>query len=158
MGLRKDANSLSQLRRGDFIRIENGETTYLKYNLFEKRLRSLIFEFQQYKQTKNPNNQTLIQRFFYWKIALKTFSKHWFFGYGTGGYKEAMSKEYKMASSILDIENQKFPHNQFLTQLINLVCENPVKIFGIKNKGFIKEVYDADFTVVDMNRTIQIKN
>ena len=120
MGLRKDANSLSQLRRGDVIRIENGETTYLKYNLFEKRLRSLIFEFQQYKQTKNPNNQTLIQRFFYWKIALKTFSKHWFFGYGTGGYKEAMSKEYKMASSILEIENQKFPHNQFLTQLINL--------------------------------------
>ena len=31
-----------------------------------------------------------------------------------------MSKEYKMASSILEIENQKFPHNQFLTQLINL--------------------------------------
>ena len=45
-----------------------------------------------------------------------------------------------------------------LTQLIDLVCENPVKIFGIKNKGFIKEGYDADFTVVDMNRTIQIKN
>ena len=61
MGLRKDANSLSQLQRADVIRIENGETTYLKYNLFEKRLRSLIFEFQQYKQTKNPNNQTLIQ-------------------------------------------------------------------------------------------------
>ena len=120
MGLRKDANSLSQLRRGDIVRIENGETTYLKYNLFEKRLRSLMFEFQQYKHTKNPNNQTLIQRFFYWKIALKTFSKHWFFGYGTGGYKEAMSKEYKMTSSILEIENQKFPHNQFLTQLINL--------------------------------------
>ena len=45
-----------------------------------------------------------------------------------------------------------------LTQLIKFVCENPVKIFGIKNKGFIKEGYDADFTVVDMNRTIQIKN
>ena len=45
-----------------------------------------------------------------------------------------------------------------LTQLINLVCENPVKIFGIKNKGFIKEGYDADFTVVDMNKIIQIKN
>ena len=45
-----------------------------------------------------------------------------------------------------------------LNQLINLVCENPVKIFGIKNKGFIKVGNDADFTVVDMNRTIQIKN
>ena len=45
-----------------------------------------------------------------------------------------------------------------LNQLMNLVCENPVKIFGIKNKGFIKEGYDADFTIVDMNKIIEIKN
>ncbi len=45
-----------------------------------------------------------------------------------------------------------------LNQLINLICENPVKIFGIKNKGFIKEGYDADFTIVDMNKIIEIKN
>ena len=45
-----------------------------------------------------------------------------------------------------------------LNQLISLVCENPVKIFEIKNKGFIKEEFDADFTIVDMNKTIEIKN
>ena len=45
-----------------------------------------------------------------------------------------------------------------LNQLMNFVCENPVKIFGIKNKGFIKKGYDADFTIVDMNKTIEIKN
>ncbi len=45
-----------------------------------------------------------------------------------------------------------------LKQLINLMCENPCKIFGIKNKGFIKEGYDADFTVVDMNKEVIIKN
>ena len=45
-----------------------------------------------------------------------------------------------------------------LNQLINFVCENPVKIFGIKDKGFIKEGYDADFTIVDMNKKIVIKN
>ncbi len=45
-----------------------------------------------------------------------------------------------------------------LKQLINLVCENPIKIFGIQNKGFIKEGYDADFTIVDMNKKILIKN
>lgn len=120
MGLRKDANSFSKLGRGDIIRIQNGETTQLKYNLFEKRLRSLLFEIQQYNQTKNPNNQTLIQRFFYWNIAFKAISTHWIFGHGTGGYKEAMSKQYKKASSILKVENRKNPHNQFLTQLINL--------------------------------------
>jgi len=45
-----------------------------------------------------------------------------------------------------------------LNQLINFVCENPVKIFGIKNKGFIKKGFDADFTIVDMNKKIVIKN
>ncbi len=45
-----------------------------------------------------------------------------------------------------------------LNQLITLVCENPVKIFGIKNKGFIKQGYDADFTIVDMNKVIEINN
>ena len=45
-----------------------------------------------------------------------------------------------------------------LNQLINLVCENPVKIFGIKNKGFIKKGFEADFTIVDMNKKIVIKD
>ena len=43
-----------------------------------------------------------------------------------------------------------------LEQLMNLICENPVKIFGIKNKGFIKESFDADFTIVDLNKIIEI--
>jgi dihydroorotase len=45
-----------------------------------------------------------------------------------------------------------------LSQLVKLVCENPVKIFGIQNKGFIREQYDADFTIIDMHKTIEIKN
>ncbi len=45
-----------------------------------------------------------------------------------------------------------------LNQLVNLVCENPVKIFGIKNKGFIKENFDADFTIIDLSKKITIKN
>ena len=45
-----------------------------------------------------------------------------------------------------------------LHQLVKLVCENPIKIFGIKNKGFIKKGYDADLTIVDMNKKIKIQN
>ena len=45
-----------------------------------------------------------------------------------------------------------------LEQLIKLMCENPCKIFGIKNKGFIKEGYDADLTIVDMNKEQIITN
>ena len=45
-----------------------------------------------------------------------------------------------------------------LQQFVNFVCENPVKIFGIKNKGFIKEGFDADLTIVDMNKKHTVKN
>ena len=33
-----------------------------------------------------------------------------------------------------------------------------MKIFGIKNKGYIKQNFDADFTIVDLNKEIEIKN
>ena len=38
------------------------------------------------------------------------------------------------------------------------MCENPCKIFGIKNKGFIKEGYDADLTIADLNKEVTIKD
>jgi dihydroorotase len=43
-------------------------------------------------------------------------------------------------------------------QLIELVCENPCKIFGIKNKGYIKEGYDADLTIINMKKETILKN
>jgi len=45
-----------------------------------------------------------------------------------------------------------------IEKLIKLVCENPCNLFGIKNKGFIKESYDADLTIVDMNKEVVIKD
>ncbi len=45
-----------------------------------------------------------------------------------------------------------------IEQLIKLVCENPCDLFGIKNKGYIKENYDADLTIVDMNKQVVIKD
>ena len=45
-----------------------------------------------------------------------------------------------------------------LNQIVKFLCENPVKIFGIKNKGYIKKDFDADFTIVDLNKQIEIKN
>jgi dihydroorotase len=52
------------------------------------------------------------------------------------------------------INNEKLS----LEQLIKLMCENPCKIFGIKNKGYIKEGFDADLTIVDINKEQTIKD
>ncbi len=43
-----------------------------------------------------------------------------------------------------------------LEKFIQLVTENPRRIFGIKNKGRIEIGYDADLTVVDLNQEKKI--
>ena len=45
-----------------------------------------------------------------------------------------------------------------IEQIVQLCCENPAKIFRLKNKGKIEEGYDADLTVVDMNLEREVKN
>ncbi|MFH2027874.1 MAG: amidohydrolase family protein [Nanoarchaeota archaeon] len=44
-----------------------------------------------------------------------------------------------------------------LEKVVELCSENPAKIFGIKNKGLIKEGYDADLVIVDLKLEKQIK-
>ena len=80
--------------------------------------------------------------------------------------KENKDKEYPNTPSGMPGVQTIFPvmldhvNNEKLTlqQLINLMCENPCKIFGIKNKGYLKEGYDADLTIADMNKEVVIKN
>ena len=80
--------------------------------------------------------------------------------------KENKDKEYPNSPSGMPGVQTIFPvmldhvNNGKLTlqQLINLMCENPCKIFGIKNKGYLKEGYDADLTIADMNKGVVIKN
>jgi dihydroorotase len=45
-----------------------------------------------------------------------------------------------------------------LKKVIELCCENPARIFGIKNKGFLKAGYDADIILIDMNLVKEVKN
>jgi len=45
-----------------------------------------------------------------------------------------------------------------LKKIIELCCEAPAKIFKIKNKGFVKEGFDADLTIIDLNMEKEVKN
>jgi len=38
-----------------------------------------------------------------------------------------------------------------IEQVVKWMCENPVNVYNIKNKGFLKVGYDADIAIVDMN-------
>jgi dihydroorotase len=56
---------------------------------------------------------------------------------------------------MLDSVNQR---RLTLPRLVQLVCENPAKIFKLVNKGFIREGHDADLTLVDMKLSKKVRN
>ncbi|MEC6997614.1 MAG: dihydroorotase [Pseudomonadota bacterium] len=45
-----------------------------------------------------------------------------------------------------------------LEKVIELLSYNPAKIYNIKNKGQIKKYFDADITIVDLNKSYTIKD
>lgn len=45
-----------------------------------------------------------------------------------------------------------------LERIIQLMCTTPCRLFGLKNKGAIHTGFDADFTIVDLNKTKVISN
>ena len=50
--------------------------------------------------------------------------------------------------------NGKLPYER----VVELMAYGPIKVHKLKNKCLISEDYDADFTIVDMNKKIVIKN
>lgn len=45
-----------------------------------------------------------------------------------------------------------------LKDVVVMMCENPTKIYPVHNKGYIREGYDADLTVLDMDLEKTVKN
>lgn len=45
-----------------------------------------------------------------------------------------------------------------LVRFVEMVTENPRRVFGIKNKGRLQEGFDADITLVDLKKTQTIDN
>ncbi len=45
-----------------------------------------------------------------------------------------------------------------LSKIVKLCCENPAKIFKIKNKGFLEEGYAADLVIVDLDKRQAVRN
>ena len=45
-----------------------------------------------------------------------------------------------------------------LSKLVSLWSYGPERVHKIHNKGRIKEGYDADFTIIDMNKEVIISN
>ena len=119
-GLDKDSAGLSQLSNKEILLIESGETTFIQYNNIEKRIRSFLYERDNIKKSKDPNNQTTNQRIEFWKVGMSILAENLVFGYGPGGVKKEYKKYYQKSATPLAPKNQLLAHNQFITQGINL--------------------------------------
>ncbi len=56
---------------------------------------------------------------------------------------------------LLDAYNKK---KIDLRTLIKVTSENPAKVFGIKNKGFLREGFDADIVLVEIGKVREVKD
>ena len=73
-------------------------------------------------------------------------------------YGQAPSGMPGVETSLTLILNEVSKGRISLNQVAKWMSENPAKLYNIKNKGFIKETYDADITIVDMNKEKTITN
>ena len=119
-GLNKDSVGLSNLTQNEIQKIENGETSSVAYNNFEKRIRSLLYQRESRKKSTDPNNQTINQRVVFWNAGIEIFLNQPVFGYGPGGAKTQFKNYYKNRKTNLKKSNQLLAHNQFITQIISL--------------------------------------
>jgi len=119
-GLNKDSVGLSNLTQNEIQKIENGETSSVAYNNFEKRIRSLLYQRESRKKSTDPNNQTINQRVVFWNAGIEIFLNQPVFGYGPGGAKTQFKNYYKNRKTNLKKSNQLLAHNQFITQVISL--------------------------------------
>jgi hypothetical protein len=119
-GLNKDSVGLNKLTQNEIQKIENGETTSVRYNNFEKRIISLLYQWESRKKNSDSNNQTINQRLVFWKAGLDIILNKPVFGHGPGGAKTQYKKYYKNQTTTLEKSNQLLAHNQLITQLINI--------------------------------------
>ncbi len=79
--------------------------------------------------------------------------------------KEKQKKFFDAPSGVTGVEtvyplllNKVAEKKIKLEKVIEVLCENPARIFGIKNKGKIKKGFDADLVLVDLNKKWTIRN
>jgi hypothetical protein len=119
-GLRKDSIGLHELDSVDIAAIEYGIANhiYLKRFALYPRIYEAIWEFDRYNQGYDPNDKSLIQRYYYLKAGLGIAADNLLYGVGTGDVRQAYEKYYEDSDSPLRLERRRRAHNQFLTLAI----------------------------------------
>ncbi len=115
-GLRKDANGFNSMTKQDIKNVENGMANIIyekKYSLYP-RIYQTVWEFYMYSETGDPNYQSFSQRIEFSKAALSIIKRNFWFGVGSGNWKQEFAQTYKSSNSKLRKELYASSHNQYL--------------------------------------------
>lgn len=116
-GLRKDARGIDALTDSDIHAIEGGVANYYYISKFSIRGRvyQVLFGFDLYNKTGNPNGNSTLQRREYWKAGWNILKTHPVLGVGTGDLRLNFREYYEATNSRLLPEYRHRAHNQYLS-------------------------------------------
>jgi len=149
-GLRKDAEGFAQLSQQDIKNIENGMPNYIyaesKLSVYP-RIYETIWELDQYKIYRNPNEKTLSQRIEQAHLAFVIIKKHIWTGIGLGNNLLAYEKAILESGSKLVPQGTGSSHNQYLNYLIRFGILGTLYILGVLTWIFIKGRKNNSFLI-----------
>ncbi|MCF6333859.1 MAG: O-antigen ligase family protein [Draconibacterium sp.] len=120
-GLKKDAEGILSLNKQDIRNVENGIANVIfqqnRYSLYP-RIYQTVWEYYIYTHTGEANNQSFSQRIEFAKAAISIIHQNFWFGVGTGKWKDAFKNTYVNNGSKLDKNLYASSHNQYLNYMV----------------------------------------
>jgi len=116
-GYRKDADGVNKLTNEEISAIERGVANYKYMDQFtiRNRIYQTFWEYDDYMDSRNPNNHSLMQRLEFWKASVGIIKNNWLIGVGTGDLPNAFKNEYIKMKSSLEEKQRWRSHNQYLS-------------------------------------------
>ncbi len=115
-GLNKDEEAINYLSNDEIKSVENGICNYKYQKPFsiKSRIHKIIWEYENYRETNNPNGHSVMQRAEFWRTSFNIIKRNLLFGVGTGDINQEFAKEYIKMNSPLKEKYQLKSHNQYL--------------------------------------------
>ncbi|MEI6852160.1 MAG: O-antigen ligase family protein [Bacteroidota bacterium] len=153
-GLRKDMDAVNSLSDKEVSLIENGvaNVELAEKGSFTNRVKTAIWEYEDFKITGDPRGRTMIQRIELWHSSLKLIKDHLWVGVGTGDAADVFAASLILQDSLLQ-KSELRSHNQFLTFTIAFgIIGLLIFLFalfypGIREKRFGDFLYLAFFLI-----------
>ncbi len=121
-GLKKDEDGVTRLTDDEVKAVETGiaNVRYMDGMSLEDRLYETIWSIYHYHIGNNPQDNSVTQRFEFWKAGWGAFFEAPVFGHGTGSVKFSLDKQYEAIKTPLDKRHRMKTHNQYLSTAVAL--------------------------------------